>query len=204
MLALSLSLCCLLPLQVWIPSSLWGGAADQNASQPAEAPKGPLSPRELSLQRPRFVDNGNGTVTDNRTGLVWLKHADCFGSLTWTKALEVVKELADGSLCDEMVLADGSSPGDWRLPTIREIMTLPVIDYFNPALSNAMGTGRWREGDAFLQVSTQYYWSSTGQNNGSAWYMYLYNGSLGISDVNQRYSVWPVKGELSGIWDLGS
>jgi hypothetical protein len=24
-----------------------------------------------------YVDCGNGTVTDNRTGLVWLKNADC-------------------------------------------------------------------------------------------------------------------------------
>jgi hypothetical protein len=28
---------------------------------------------------PRFTDNGNGTITDNLTGLIWLKDADCFG-----------------------------------------------------------------------------------------------------------------------------
>jgi hypothetical protein len=204
-LALSLSLCCLLLLHGWSVPPACIGQGEQNASQPARDPlKDALGTRDISLQRFRFEDNGDGTVTDNRTGLVWLKHADCFGALPWAKAIEIVQELADGAMCDGMELRDGSSPGDWRLPTIREIMTLPVIDFFNPALSNAMGTSRWREGDAFLQVSTQYYWSSTGLNNGSAWYMYLYNGSLGISDVSQRYSVWPVKGELSGIWDLGS
>ncbi len=28
---------------------------------------------------PRFKDNNNGTVTDNLTGLIWLKNANCFG-----------------------------------------------------------------------------------------------------------------------------
>jgi len=27
---------------------------------------------------PRFTDNGDGTVTDNLTGLIWLKDANCF------------------------------------------------------------------------------------------------------------------------------
>ena len=26
---------------------------------------------------PRFTDNSNGTVTDNLTGLIWLKNANC-------------------------------------------------------------------------------------------------------------------------------
>ena len=36
---------------------------------------------------PRFTDNGDGTITDNLTGLMWLKDANCFGSQTWTNAL---------------------------------------------------------------------------------------------------------------------
>jgi hypothetical protein len=28
---------------------------------------------------PRFTDNADGTVTDNLTGLIWLRNADCFG-----------------------------------------------------------------------------------------------------------------------------
>ncbi len=36
---------------------------------------------------PRFMDNGNGTVTDNLTGLIWLKDANCFISRTWADAL---------------------------------------------------------------------------------------------------------------------
>jgi hypothetical protein len=32
-----------------------------------------------ALPSPRFTDNGDGTVTDNLTGLIWLKNADCWG-----------------------------------------------------------------------------------------------------------------------------
>lgn len=38
---------------------------------------------------PRFTDNGNGTVTDNLTGLIWLKDANCFGKRFWADALGV-------------------------------------------------------------------------------------------------------------------
>ena len=30
---------------------------------------------------PRFTDTGDGTVTDNLTGLMWLKDGNCFGDL---------------------------------------------------------------------------------------------------------------------------
>ncbi|MGC2063762.1 MAG: DUF1566 domain-containing protein, partial [Thermodesulfovibrionales bacterium] len=36
---------------------------------------------------PRFTNNGNGTVTDNLTGLIWLKNASCFGQQAWDIAL---------------------------------------------------------------------------------------------------------------------
>ena len=36
---------------------------------------------------PRFTDNEDGTVTDNLTGLIWLKHRSCAGdSRSWTGA----------------------------------------------------------------------------------------------------------------------
>ena len=40
---------------------------------------------------PRFTDNTNGTVTDNLTGLIWLKNANCFGEKSWSAALVVQK-----------------------------------------------------------------------------------------------------------------
>jgi hypothetical protein len=155
-------------------------------------------------QGPRFTDNGDGSVTDNRTGLVWLKHASCFKDRTWEEATNDVAQLAEGSNCDGMPLKDGSKPGDWRMPTIQEIMTLPVIEYFNPALSNTAGTAKWSEGDPFVSVIPLYYWSSTRLNGANAWYMYLYNGVLGISDLTQGFTVWPVRGVMANVWRPGS
>lgn len=37
-----------------------------------------------------YVDCGNGTVTDNRSGLVWLKDADCAGFTDWFTARDFV------------------------------------------------------------------------------------------------------------------
>ena len=63
---------------------------------------------------PRFTDNGDGTITDNLTGLVWLAQADCLGKIEWLAALAAANALADG----QCGLTDGSVAGDWRLPNI--------------------------------------------------------------------------------------
>ena len=39
--------------------------------------------RGVELVTPRFTDNGDGTVADNQTGLIWLKNANCFGQRAW-------------------------------------------------------------------------------------------------------------------------
>jgi hypothetical protein len=61
--------------------------------------------RGVAWPSPRFTDNGNGTVKDNLTGLIWLKDANCFSRRTWAQALSDANSLANGS-CG---LTDGSS-----------------------------------------------------------------------------------------------
>ena len=43
--------------------------------------------RGVTWPSPRFTDNGDGTVTDNLTGLIWLKDANYDGEKRWTNAL---------------------------------------------------------------------------------------------------------------------
>ena len=45
---------------------------------------------------PRFTDNGNGTVTDNLTRLIWMKNANAFGMKNWADALTIANTLASG------------------------------------------------------------------------------------------------------------
>jgi len=153
---------------------------------------------------PRFADNGDGTVTDELTGLIWLKNADCFGIQHWGSAVSVVKSLGSG-LCG---LSDSSVAGDWRLPSVKELESLLAYGYTAPALSSASGLAKWQEGDAFSHVrwSTTSgkggYWSSTSlvQSTG-AWLVSFYTGNVwadykenpGIYAAESHY-VWPVRG----------
>ena len=87
----------------------------------------------VSWPNPRFTDNGNGTVTDNLTGLIWLKNANCYGTRSWANALSDANALADG-ICS---LSDSSSAGDWRLPNVRELFSLIDFSQSSPALPSA-------------------------------------------------------------------
>jgi len=104
----------------------------------------------------RYCAIGNGTVRDNLTGLVWLRNARCPGPRRWRRALELVGELGHG----QCGLSDGSSPGDWRLPTQLELETLLDPRFTDPSLGNAQGDAQWTEGDAFAGVQSRFYWSS--------------------------------------------
>ena len=64
-----------------------------------------------------FIDNGDGTVTDARTGLVWLKNANPCGVKNWVDAVAYCSSLASG----QAGLTDGSTAGQWRLPSIEEL-----------------------------------------------------------------------------------
>jgi len=141
----------------------------------------------------RYSDNGDGTITDNRTGLIWLKNANCFGRQTWDKAKEVVAKLTDGK-CD---LNDGSKVGDWHLPTIYELGKMVDDKYEKPSLSNAAGTGQWKKEDAFLGVQSNSYWSSTMYTNipDNALFVNFNDGLIGSYTLKTvTLYVWPVRG----------
>ena len=141
---------------------------------------------------PRFADNGDGTVTDNLTGLIWLKDANCFGLKMWDSALFYCNELADG----QCGLTDGSGAGDWSLPNKRQLISLIHDGYGNLAVPDTAGTGQWSEGNPFINVQPTYYWSSTtnANNSLSAWRV-----RMDLGDVNSTsktitpYYVWPVR-----------
>ncbi len=155
-----------------------------------------------AVLKPRFTDNNNGTVTDNLTGLIWLKDANCTGTvggvnkasgrLTWQKALVWSNHLESGR-CG---LSDGSKPGDWRLPDIHELISLVNKAYINPALSDTAGPGQWTEGDPFTGVQSSNYWSGTtfADSAGYAWFVCFGTGFADRYIKGSNYYVWPVRG----------
>lgn len=59
---------------------------------------------------PSYTDNGDGTVSDNITGLMWEK--DMGEKMTWDEAVEKAKTLNTGGY------------NEWRIPTIKELYSL--------------------------------------------------------------------------------
>jgi hypothetical protein len=149
----------------------------------------------VAWPNPRFKDNGNGTVTDNLTGLIWLKNANCFGPKTWEDALSDANSLASGS-CG---LSDGSSAGDWRLPNVRELYSLVHFGFYDPAVPNTVGTEKWSEGDPFTGVQSGDFWSSTthGYFTDECWIVDLHNCTVFLGSKDGDRYVWPVRGESS-------
>ena len=137
----------------------------------------------VSYPKPRFTEARDGTVTDNLTGLIWLKNADCFNVRTWNEALSDSNSLAD----EQCGLTDGSSEGDWRLANARELSSLIDFGRFNIALP---------AGHPFINVQPDSYWSSTTSTNNAetAWRLCIHCGHLSPDNKTDDHYVWPVRG----------
>jgi hypothetical protein len=138
---------------------------------------------------PRFTDNGDGTVTDNLTGLIWLQDANCFGNRSWAAALLDVQSVADG-VCG---LTDGSASCDWRLPNAREIFSLVDYSRYEPALPDS---------HPFTNLPgpsdiTSFWSSSTWAAIPSwAWYdLIAETGQFVFAVKTSAFRVWPVRSD---------
>lgn len=125
---------------------------------------------------PRFLDHGNGTVTDNLTGLMWAKDANLPGrTWYWDAAIDFCNSL------------DLGSHTDWRLPNVRELLSLIDHGVYSPPLP---------AGHPLTGVNNNYYWSSTVPNHYPtiAWrvgFNYGYVDTATKSTYNAY--VWPVR-----------
>jgi len=142
---------------------------------------------------PRFTDNEDGTVTDNLTGLVWMKHAsdedgaDGFAPTGWWSACAACNKLKHG----EHGLMDGSHPGEWRLATVRELLSLIDYSQHGPALP---------QGHPFVGVASYWYWSSTTTFDLGALFNYYWAVGL-ITGHSNPYAItpWVNPGDLQ-VW----
>lgn len=160
----------------------------------------PLGGDEVScsgtLVGTRWCDQGDGTVLDMTTGLVWLKNADWGGGRGWRHNTTCI---SPNYICHEDAhtrtgllstgatgagLSDGSVAGDWRLPTKTELDNL------------ANGTEAVRSDNmrAFTGVQSTYYWSSStyADNISHAWSVHM-NGHVYHHDKGTNCRVWPVR-----------
>lgn len=152
----------------------------------------------------RYVDCGNGTVTDTVTGLIWLKQWNCLSNNTWAAANQAAAGLKDG----DCSLADHSAPGDWRLPTkeewsatIARALALQCRSGGSggpPSLTNDAGTACYGTGagSSFAGVASGLFWSSTSDESGATdvWIAFLNEGVIGDVFKTNTLRVWPVRG----------
>jgi hypothetical protein len=162
-----------------------------NAAGLESSPSGTLTSSPSSSSY-RYTDNGNGTVTDNSSGLIWLKETNCFGEQNWETAMQSAANLANG----QCGLSDGSTSDMWRLPTLDEWRAMFDTTYLRPVLSNAAGTGQWTEDDPFSGEPKTIYWSSTtdADDPTSTYFVTLDIGliSAPFAKTGSLY-VWPVR-----------
>ncbi|MDO8446572.1 MAG: DUF1566 domain-containing protein [Deltaproteobacteria bacterium] len=112
---------------------------------------------DYTINPPSYTDNGDGTVTDNVTGLVWQKQDDAT-TRTWDNA---------GTYCDASTLGGYS---DWRLPSQIELISIIDNGVYNPSINTTFFPG----------TSSSYYWASTtyANNTSGAWIViFSYGGS---------------------------
>ena len=206
--------------QRWLGCLLFVGAVASPV--PAFAGEGAVALRTAAMScadgsESRFVDCGNGTVTDNETGLVWLANSNCFGAMGWHEAMALVAGLADlpddGYACSSLTpdecdcgLSDHSSPGEWRLPSVAEWKAMISCgwdsDTCEVAIANDMGNGCWSDACvemtmcSFYDVQASWYWSSSTYVLDPE-YAWLGDLALGQTYMLARESsayVWPVRG----------
>jgi len=139
---------------------------------------------------PRFSDNGDGIVTDNLTGLVWLKDASCTSFFSgdkkglnyrnWSMAITAANFLVSG----DCGLSDGSVAGDWRLPNVRELESLVDYGRDNPSFP---------EIHPFAGLVAGRYWSPTSTGTPEALLVNFYFGYADHAYKDVEFYVWPVR-----------
>ena len=126
------------------------------------------SPSGVTQLHGSLTNNGDGTVTDNHTGLTWQQAESA--TMTWENSLVYAENLTLG----------GHS--DWRLPTIKELQSISDGNLRAPSLDKTYFTG----------ATTTFYWSSTSLANDAsqAWYL---DSDYGLTTYAAKTGMWHVR-----------
>ncbi len=122
------------------------------------------------MEKNRFVVNGDGTITDTTTGLMWQQ--ETAGPMPWEKAYS------------SSLFLGGHN--DWREPTIKELQSIVEYTRFNPAIDTT----------AFPGTKSCFYWSSStcASNTYDVWCVYFASGYISHSHKSSSYYVRAVRG----------
>lgn len=144
-----------------------------------------------------FTDNGDGTITDHKTGLMWEKLSDD-GSIhdyddntyTWLNAFTAkIGTLNTSSFAGH---------SDWRLPNLNELETLRNLEESGPATFAVFDAG-CTAGCTVITcscTSSDVYWSSSSYELGptNAWGVFFEDGDTSPSEKTTANYVRAVRG----------
>ena len=148
------------------------------AAPPMDASSGPAPSTPATESRGRFTDNGDGTVTDWKSGLMWIKNGwrvDFFSARTWPEAVEECKQFGFAGY------------SDWRLPTLSQWRSILDTDYECPALA---------EPNPFENIIVHMpYWSASSVKTVpvKAYTVTLYAGTVTHQQKSDRAFILPVR-----------
>jgi hypothetical protein len=139
----------------------------------------------IEWPNPRFTDNGNGTLTDNLTGLMWLKDGGCIKKKKWTDSLNAIADF-NNNPANYTCLEYAATYSDWRLPNVNELASL--IHYGDS------DSATWLNSEGFVDVNDPYWSSTTRERNTSkAWVIGKTKGRAMSVPKNYRSFIWPVR-----------
>ncbi len=117
--------------------------------------------------------NGNSTITDNATNLIWIKDHNAIGApfnatMTWTNAI---------TNCEALSYAGQT---DWRLPNVKELQSIADYGRFGTAID-----------PLFTNTQSGNYWSSTtvASTTTDAWSVHFNYGNVGNYGKTVSYYV---------------
>ena len=121
---------------------------------------------------PELVDNGDGTVTEVNTGLMWQQTTG--SEMNWEDAITYCESLSHAGF------------SDWRLPVREELRSIVNYNKYRPAIDTVF----------FPETMSAFYWSSTSRANytGYAWGVYFDYGLNLISTKDSSNYVRAVRG----------
>lgn len=129
---------------------------------------------------PRFTDNGDLTITDNATGLMYLKTPEAslgapFNSTqNWNDAI------------DACLAVDFAGHDDWRLPNYYELLLINDLGRISPSVDPTF----------FPEMRTHRYWTSTTYKGivTRAWYISMTNAIPAFRTKTDTWAyIFPVR-----------
>ena len=158
----------------------------RHASSPVSSPEANTKSADNSAAQAnsRFIDNGDGTVTDTSTSLMWLQDATCLGTADWQSSFTKLKSY-NSNQASYNCGAKHNTYSDWNIPNRHELRSL--IDHTTdlPALPAS---------HPFSHVQPNYWTSTTAAFNAShAYKIFMGTGELQVSNKETLQYIWPVR-----------